>query len=59
MDQEQRLELQRQMLKSFKDGMKSTFQEELNRITVRYIFGQSGTFILHYALYRAATLFFL
>lgn len=51
--------MQRQLLKSFKDGIKGTFTEELSRLTLSHLFGQSKGFIIHYALYKVVTMIYL
>jgi hypothetical protein len=58
--EEQRVELQRQLLRSFKDGVKTTFLEEIsNRMTYKHLLAQPGAMILHYTLFKTLTLLLL
>ena len=48
------------MFRSFKDGIKTTFVEELsNRLTYGQILKQSNTFILQYGVFKVLTMVML
>ena len=54
---EERIQLQKDLLQSFKEGVKSTFLEEIsNHIKLTQIFHQSSNFILQYGIFKIITL---
>ena len=53
---EERIQLQKDLLQSFKEGVKTTFQEEIsNHITFGQIFHQSSNFILQFGIFKIIT----
>ena len=58
-EEEKRTELQKEMLRSFKEGIKRTFVAELAALTISKVFSQPSSFILQYGAFNLLTILFL
>lgn len=59
-EQEARIEAQKELIRAFKDGIKTTFYEEISsRITYRHLFDQPNSIILQYTAWKILSMILL